>query len=303
MEPLVVSSKLRGWRHMETNRIDKADYYIDRVTDLPPAPTVATELLGLFGDPNHDIDRIVELIGHDQSLTANVLRRCNSASFGGDGAASDMFEAVTRLGFYEVYCVVAALIGARAMSLGKAKGGMDVGSLWRHSVVTAVAAATLARRVREAEAVAFTAGLLHDIGKQVFSSAEGATYANLLKQTGAYGRGLADAEQTAFGVSHAVLGAKLLGRWGLPGSVVVTALHHHGSPRLAEPFAQMAATVSLANDLAHQMIDQTPPTPDLASCNPDAVTLLQLSAEDVGPLIEEIQTDLQRVESLLEMSL
>ena len=76
-----------------------ADQYIDRVTDLPPAPTVAAELLGLFGDPNQDIDRIVELIGHDPSLTVDILRRCNSALFRGDEPASDMFEAVTRLGF------------------------------------------------------------------------------------------------------------------------------------------------------------------------------------------------------------
>ena len=280
-----------------------ADQYIDQVTDLPPAPTVATELLGLFGDPNHDIDRIVELIGHDQSLTVDVLRRCNSASFRGDEPTSDMFEAVMRLGFYEVYCVVAALVGARAMALGKTKGGLDVISLWRHSVVTAVAAATLARRVQEAEAIAFTAGLLHDIGKQVFSSVEGSTYADLVRQTGAFGQRLADAEQTAFGVSHASIGARLLARWGLPENVAAAALHHHGSPKLAEPFAQLAAIVSLANSLAHQMIDQADHAPDLLACHPDAVMLLLLSAEDVAPLVAEIQAGLERVQSLLDMTL
>src|SRR6185295_7116319 len=141
---------------------------------------------------------------------------CNSAALSGAEPASDMFEAVTRLGFYEVYCVVAAVVGARTMSLGKGKGDVDVGSLWRHSVVTAVVAETLARRVQEAEAVAFTAGLLHDIGKLVFASVEGSQYAGILRQTGAFGPGLADAEQAAFGVSHASIGARLLGRWGLP---------------------------------------------------------------------------------------
>ena len=283
--------------------MDKADQYIDRVTDLPPAPTVATELLGLFGDPNHDIDRVVELIGHDQSLTVDVLRRCNSASFRGDEPASDMFEAVTRLGFYEVYCVVAALVGARAMSLGKNKGGLDAGSLWRHSVVTAVAAATLARRVQDVEATAFTAGLLHDIGKQVFSSVEGSAYSDILQQAGAFGQRLADAEQTAFGVSHARIGGRLLARWGLPENVAAAAFHHHASPNLAEPFAQLAAIVSLANSLAHQMIDQADHAPDLQLCHPDAVMLLQLSAADVAPLVAEIQSGLERVRSLLDMKL
>ena len=109
--------------------MDKSDEFIDRVSHLPPAPTVATELLGLFGNADRDLDRIVELISHDPSLTAEVLKRCNSAALGGTEAASDMFEAVTRLGFYEVYRVVAAVVGARTMSLGKGKGGVDVGSL------------------------------------------------------------------------------------------------------------------------------------------------------------------------------
>jgi HD-like signal output (HDOD) protein len=127
--------------------MDKSDQYIDRVSHLPPAPTVATELLGLFGDANRDLDRIVELISHDPSLTAEVLKRCNSAALSGPEPASDMFEVVTRLGFYEVYRVVAALVGSRSMSLGKDKGSLDVGSLWRHSVVAGVVAETLARRV------------------------------------------------------------------------------------------------------------------------------------------------------------
>ena len=294
-------STVRGGGKLKISRMDKAEQMINRVTDLPPAPTIATELLGLFGDPNHDLDRIVGLIGHDQSLMVDVLRRCNSATFRGDKPASDMFEAVTRLGFYEVYCVVIALIGARAMALGQNKAGLDAGVLWRHSVVTAIAAATLARRTQETEAIAFTAGLLHDIGKQVFNSVEASIYADLVRETGAFGPELADAEQTAFGVSHARIGARLLARWGLPENVAVAALHHHGSPKLAEPFAGLAAIVNVANSLAHQLIDQPDRAPELLACNPDAVILLGLSAEDLAPLVVEIQSSLQRVQNLLHM--
>ena len=282
--------------------MDKSDQYINRVSHLPPAPTIATELLGLFGDADRDLDRIVELISHDPSLTAEVLKRCNSASFSGAEAASDMFEAVTRLGFYEVYSVVAAVVGARTMSLGKDKGGLDVGSLWRHTVVTAVVAETLARRDQEPEAVAFTAGLLHDIGKLVFASVEGSKYADLLKQSGAFGPGLAEAEHAAFGVSHASIGTRLLARWGLPENVAAAVLHHHGSPSAAEPFERLAATIQLANNLAHHMIDQVPRAPDLLLCSPDATALLQLTAEDVPTLIAKTQTGLQRVAGLLQMT-
>ncbi|HVY70291.1 MAG TPA: HDOD domain-containing protein [Verrucomicrobiae bacterium] len=288
---------------MGTNQMDKADQYIDRVKDLPPAPTVATQLLGLFGDPDRDVDRIVELIGHDPSLTAEVLRRCNSALFRGDEAVTGMFEAVMRLGFYEVYCVVSALVGARAMSMGKAKGGLDMGSLWRHTVVTAVAASTLAKGDQEAEALAFTAGLLHDIGKLVLSSVESARYAGLVQQSGAFGQSLADAEQAAFGVNHAVVGARLLTRWGLPENVATSVLLHHSSIESAGPHAELAARVNVANALAHRLIDQTAETPVLLSCSPDAMILLEVSADDVPVLLERTKTGLQRVESLLNMAI
>jgi putative nucleotidyltransferase with HDIG domain len=281
--------------------MSKADEYIERVSDLPPAPGIAVQLLGLFDDPNHDIDQVVELISHDPGLTVAVLKRCNSAALSGSEAASDMFEAVTRLGFYEVHCVVAALVGARVMSLGKTEGKVDTSSLWRHSVVTAVAAATLAKRRDEAEATAFTAGLLHDVGKLVFASVESSTYANLIWQTGAFGQKLAEAEHATFGVSHASIGSRLLSRWGLPASVAGAALHHHSSIKPHEPFAPLAATVCLASDLAHRMIDQELQTSDLLSDRSDAMILFELTTDDIPTLIQQTQKDLQRVQGLLQM--
>ncbi len=291
-----------GFAGLELNRMLKSDQYIDRVKDLPPAPTVATELLGLFGDPNHDMDRIVDLIGHDQSLTVEVLRRCNSASFRGAEPALDMFDAITRLGFYEVYCVVAALVGARAMSCGKTSGGADAVKLWRHSVVTAVSAATLAKRLEEPEAVAFTSGLLHDIGKQVFHSVEGPAYSDLLRRTEHNGGQLAEVEKAAFGVNHAEIGGRLLSRWGLPGAVAAATTHHHDSPKTAGEHESLAAMVSLANNLAYQIVDQAGRTPNLESCHPDSVMLMQLSPNEVEPLVAEIKCNMERVQSLLDLA-
>lgn len=283
--------------------MDEADHYIDRVSDLPPAPTIAVELLGLFNDPDHDIDKVVDLISHDPGLTVAILKRCNSAALGGSEAASDMFEAVTRLGFYEVHCVVASLVGARAMAVGKSKGVVDATSLWRHSVVTAVAAATLAKRLQTAEATAFTSGLLHDVGKLVFASVESATYAELINQKGSFGSGLAEAEQTAFGVNHASIGARLLTRWGLPANVAGAAGLHHGARARGEPFGQLATTVGLASDLARQMLSQKLPGSDLLSSRPDAMILFQLTEDNVPTLISQVQKDLQRVQALLQMSI
>jgi HD-like signal output (HDOD) protein len=59
------------------------DRYLDRIESLPPAPTVAIQLLELLSDPDRDIDHIVELIKYDPSLTAATLKRCNSGALSG----------------------------------------------------------------------------------------------------------------------------------------------------------------------------------------------------------------------------
>jgi putative nucleotidyltransferase with HDIG domain len=286
---------------MAQSKFNNADHYIDLVQHLPPAPTIAIELLGLFDDPDRDIDRIVELIALDPSLTLEVLKRCSKASSGGDGEPTDMFEIITRLGFYEVYCVVASVVGARAMTIGQSKTILDTGTLWRHSVVTAVAAAALAKYLKETEAVAFTAGLLHDIGKLVLVSVEHSRYADIISQTGACGSNFAEAEQSAFGVSHAHIGARLLSRWGLPEDVTVATLHHHNSPELAEPYQRLAAMVNLANSLAQLVVEPKTDLPELLARNANAMTLLQLKPDQIPALIKQTQNDLQRVDGLLKM--
>lgn len=258
--------------------MDEADRYIDLVTGLPPAPTVATGLLGLFGDPNRDIDQVVELIGYDPSLTVEVLRRCNSAAFVGSEPVVDMFEAVTRLGFYEVYCVVVGLVGARTMSLGKGNLILDVGDLWRHSVTTAVASSLLARRSDVSDGVAFTAGLLHDVGKLVLISLESPRYGELVRRLGFCGQGLAEAELSVFGTRHATIGSRLLTRWGLPDSVTAAVRNHHELPDPADPFAQLAAIVGVANVVAHHMDRKVTPE-DLLAAQPEAAVWLNPNSE------------------------
>lgn len=87
----------------------------------------AIQLLDLFRDPDHDIDRIVEFISNDPMLAAETLRRCNNASFRGAERITDLFEAVNRLGFYELYGLIAATVGRHVPALGTpAKLDFDV---------------------------------------------------------------------------------------------------------------------------------------------------------------------------------
>jgi putative nucleotidyltransferase with HDIG domain len=272
--------------------------YIDSISSLPPAPTLVTELLAVFREPDTEIDKVTRLIGYDPSLTAEILKRCNSAFFAGEQPLSDIFDAVTRLGFYEVYCLVLAMFSADTRSLPGACEGLDVNRLWHHSLATAVAASVISENLGDSKSAAFTSGILHDIGKLLLASVERARYAELLEQPGISGSDLLDAERAAFGVDHAELGGALLERWKLPEDIVsAVRFHHH--PATASPFYQLTATTRLADQIAHHLDAQSKDVPDLIVAA--GFELLRIDSARVALIIAQTETDFERVKALMQI--
>lgn len=89
---------------------------------LPLDALAAVQLLDLFRDPDRDVDRIVEFISHNPALAAETLRRCNSAVFRGAERTTDIFEAVSRLGFYELYGIIADTTGVGRVQEDSVRG-------------------------------------------------------------------------------------------------------------------------------------------------------------------------------------
>lgn len=280
--------------------MNQADHYIDRVQHLPPAPRIITQLLGLFHDPDGEIDRVVELISHDPGLTAEMLKRCNSACFGGGRPTASISEAVGRLGFNEVYSVVVALTGSRVLAMNRTGGIPDPGWLWKHSVTSAVAAGTLARWVHEPEAEAFTAGLLHDLGKQVLASTEPVAYAEVIRNSGVCGLALTKAEEAAFGVTHAQVGARLLSRWGLPPGIAHAVVQHHHEPAAATPSEErLAVLVYLANEAAHCLAGEIPIGTELSPGQICALNGIRAAPDQFPEILDQVRDGVQRLERLL----
>lgn len=276
---------------------DKLDAFIDGVHHLPPSPRLLIKLLEVSKQPDKDIHEIVKLISHDPSFTAEILKRCNSAYFGTEKPVEDMFEAVSRLGLQEIYNVVLAMFAATALLRPEKGGTMHVELLWRHSVAVAVAAGVLAQAVGESQPAAFTAGLLHDAGKVVMVSASKVRYTEAMENAGRFKRSMIVAEKEVFGFDHAEAGARLLTRWQLPPNIVAAVRHHH-DPTAAEPFTRLAATVHLANLIAHATGEKL--TGEL-KLNADLLNqdLLQLDLEKINTLLPAMQEGLAKAKSLM----
>jgi putative nucleotidyltransferase with HDIG domain len=228
------------------------DAYLDGIQHLPPPPTVMIQLINLFRQQDSDLDEIVELLRRDPGLSAEVLRRCNKSFMGEDEAARDINEAVFCLGFYEVYQITVTLFSMRMLNLEKEVPRFPAEQLRRHSAITGIAAGELALELDLAEGVAFTAGLLHDIGKLALALAERDAYTKIYKECDEKGTSLSEVEKTQFGFTHSEVGARLLQRWGVPDEIVFPALGHNDPEHSSEMQTYVTIT-NLASRLANRI--------------------------------------------------
>jgi putative nucleotidyltransferase with HDIG domain len=274
--------------------------YLDGVVNLPPAPMLVTDLLALFGKSDCDIDQVVEMISYEPSLTAQILRDSNSVFFGGEQPSADIFEAVTRLGFYQVYCMVVSLVGSRTKSMEGAGKGLNVDQLWRHSVSAAVGASVVAEDAGQTKAVAFTAGLLHDIGKLVLASSEKEAYARAIQKAREQGVLLCAVERSVFVIDHAELGGELMQRWKLPEDIAAAVRYHHDLDG-AGPHKTLTAVVQVGDMIAHQLNGEDLAATDLLIPPTAALDGLQITPERLSQYVAEAQAEVEKIKGMLEV--
>ena len=236
------------------------DAYLDRIKHLPPTPTLMIELIKLFRKPGADVDDIVAILRRDPALSIEVLRRCNSTYGGLESPVMDVHEAVFRLGFNELYQITITLFGMRMMSLQKEVPGFPMENLRVHSSITAIAAGSLALEAGESEGLAYTTGLLHDVGKLVLALGEREKYVALMEDCRRTGSSLRAEEKDRFGFNHTEIGARLLRRWGVPVEVVVPVLEHH-QPDPESEWHRFALITRISSQLAKYIVEPANPIP------------------------------------------
>src|SRR5581483_11115596 len=134
---------------------------------------------------------------------------------------------------------------------GKTFEGFSFEDLHVHSQLTAKIAGRLlpVSAVRDA---AIVAGLLHDIGKLVLATRSPQHFARAIQESRVENIPLYEAEHRLIGVSHAEVGAYLLGLWGLPAPVVEAVANHHAPRRIPHTGLDNVGTVHIANVMANE---------------------------------------------------
>jgi putative nucleotidyltransferase with HDIG domain len=227
--------------------------WMERLERLPVLPAGYRELQGALADEACGLEDIARIVSRDPAMTGELLQLANSAAFAPPSPVGTVHDALSVVGVGVLRGLVLAQGLFRDLAC-PSRGMLSREYLWRHSFSTGMLARTLARRFGSPATVdpetAFTAGLLHDIGKLLLSSAFGERYFQIMVRSVNEQRALHVLEREAFGAGHDDVGAYLFGLWQLPQPLVEAVRWHHCPSIPGETFSG-ATAVHLASLLEY----------------------------------------------------
>jgi len=225
----------------------------ERVEEKPIPSVIAFKLLKLIEDEDHSLKDVTKLVEADPSLTTEVLKVANTPAYYRGNAVSTVNRAILLLG--EMMVVGVAICASSSIVFHAPLEGYDSpeGEMWEHSLRTAIAAKALAKYANKniQPGLAFTAGLLHDIGKSVISEFL-IGKSNILLEACGSGKcaNFTDAERELLGTDHTKVGYALAEYWGLPESLKIPIRDHHEPHLTLDRYKPFCYLIHLADLLA-----------------------------------------------------
>lgn len=272
--------------------------------DFKSFSPAALKLIGLLGHAEISNEEVVEVLKYDSVLTAKMLRSCNSPAMGFAEPVGSIDQAVLLMGYQQILRLALALAFGDCLGSPLPGYAVENDELWRHSLHVAVAAELLSREGAlffPDVSIAFTAGLLHDIGKLGLNQAlDAPAQAGIRYLVAEHAMSRIEAERSVLGTDHAEVGGCLLGIWNFPKAMVEGVAHHH-SPIIV-PHCELSAVVCVANWIAH-VAGSAPGWDAYALKAPlQFAATFDLTASKVDQLVIALREALNQAEGLISQS-
>jgi HD-like signal output (HDOD) protein len=217
---------------------------------IPASAQVLAQLGQLLMDVNSGLDEIAVLLKRDTALAARIIRISNSAAYGAGSRVASIEEAVSRVGFAEVYRLTGFASAAQVFDHDLHLYNIPGSLLRANTLITALAIEVLAKRVGVDSRAAYTAGLMRSAGKVVLDK--------LGKQSSPYTRSFSQSDQSSvlewekglFGSTNPEVAAMVLDAWHFPAAVVSPVREHYLLTKPAGPQARTTALLNIASGIA-----------------------------------------------------
>ncbi len=270
-------------------------FELTEIENLMPMPISSVRLAEIVAEPDSTVLEFTRVIELDQALTVNVLHWANSPYSAPQTRINTVRDAVVRLGTANILKLAVGqhLLAAFSPSLSKTDFGEN--ELWRHSVASGLAAESLHQAAKvQIPGLAFTAALIHDVGKLIISRRLGYdTFQEII-------RGISEekkmdvlaAEREVLQTDHAEIGGAMARHWKFSGELIAAIEKHHC---LDVEQGVLLDTVIVSDVLAHNL-DR--------NCQDELLEIsrhlqrLQISAGQLGTLADSIRREMNKSESL-----
>lgn len=278
---------------------------LDRET-LPSFPQVAAKLLEVSKDDTAPLEEVAKIVETDPGISIRVLELVNSAFYGLSRKVTSLSDAVVILGLDEIKKLALGIaIFEKIFKTGHTKEFNRL-MFWRHSLAVAVLSMKIAQKIEYPNPEeAYTAGLLHDVGK-IFLDLQGhRDYGEFIRNLSESTDLVIEKERSEIGLGHDDIGAFFCARWQLPESLVLAVKYHHQpfeNHDLAEDEKQLIAIVCMADFLcwtqgmgSFDFIRPPILAPEVEACiNPEKVDIINCILE-MNKEIEQISAFYQFV--------
>lgn len=274
------------------------------IQKIPLLSRSANQLLMITSDPDYDLDEVLEVIRCDAALTVRLLKVVNSSGFGLLKPIASLDRAVSYLGCRMVVSLAISQSSGELFQQPLAGYQSKRGDLWRHDLFCAMASRAVARhsRVVFGADLAFTCGLLHDIGKPVLSEFLQETSGQMVTDIsqGECSNYL-EAEDRHLGLDHAQVGFELARYWRLPEVLQEAIRFHHQPSRASEAYRPMVYAVHLGDMLAMMGGQGTGIDSLLYQLDQNYCDFFELSSQDLACLLLDVSDEFRKVETAMEL--
>ena len=239
--------------------IPTLDELLAHSDELPSLPQIVRHLMHSINDDRIDVDTLVHHINSDPAIVARLLAAANSSAFGLSARIDSVRQAFLVLGVDRVAKIILATSLVHRYNARTAE--FDARLLWQHTLGVATCASVLAELTNYDPEIAFTAGLLHDIGQLLMFAVAPVAYASALDIRQRDDVAILTAETSVFGYDHAVAGGRLAECWKLPPEFSEAIVAHHNPDEYSSELADIihvSEVLSHALDLGEQPNNRVP---------------------------------------------
>ncbi|MBW1707316.1 MAG: HDOD domain-containing protein, partial [Deltaproteobacteria bacterium] len=212
----------------ENFRKPSPDEIADMIHRIRPIPQIALKIARMTREGDYDVGKFAREIKQDQVISARVITLSNSSFIGLRKKVDSIERALVVLG--ERYLLQLVLSASMELYFSDCGQGYSLckGGLFQHALGTAMVSEELAKHTAKASPeIAYTTGLLHDIGKVVLDQYISSQIPFFYRQTQIDGVELCEAEREKLGITHPEAGELLAENWSLPENLTDTIRHHH----------------------------------------------------------------------------